>query len=75
MATTDVNDAYRNERVDPDEAYNFCYIVDDLVVIDVRLTFGWTGSLGNFGVRPPQQNTHTVTLTSATSSCYQKGKI
>lgn len=50
MATTDVNDAYRNVRVDPDQAHNFCYAVDDLIVIDFRLTFGWTGSPGNFGV-------------------------
>ena len=50
MATTDVNDAYRNVRVDPDQAHNFCYVVDNLIVIDFRLTFGWTGSPGNFGV-------------------------
>ena len=50
MATTDVNDAYRNVRVDPDQAHNFCYVVDDIIVIDFRLTFGWTGSPGNFGV-------------------------
>ena len=50
MATTDVNDAYRNVRVDPDQAHNFCYAVDDLIAIDFRLTFGWTGSPGNFGV-------------------------
>ena len=50
MATTVVNDAYRNVRVDPDQAHNFCYAVDDLIAIDFRLTFGWTGSPGNFGV-------------------------
>ena len=50
MATTDVNDAYRNVGVDPDQAHNFCYAVDDLIAIDFRLTFGWTGSPGNFGV-------------------------
>lgn len=38
MATTDVNDAYRNVRVDPDQAHNFCYVVDD-IVIDFRLMF------------------------------------
>ena len=50
MATTDVNDAYRNVRIDPNQAHNFCYTVGDLVVRDFRLTFGWTGSPGNFGV-------------------------
>ena len=50
MSTTDVNDAYRNVRVEPEQAHNFSYVVDDLVVIDFRLTFGWTGSPGHFGV-------------------------
>ena len=50
MATTDVNDAYRKVRIDPNQAHNICYTVRDLVVIDFRLTFGWTGSPGNFGV-------------------------
>ena len=50
MATTDVNDAYRNVRIDPSQVHNFCYSAGDLVVIDFRLTFGWTGSPGNFGV-------------------------
>ena len=50
MATTGVNDSYRNVRIDPNQARNVCYTVGDLVVIDFRLTFGWTGSPGNFGV-------------------------
>ena len=50
MATTDVNDAYRNVRIDPNQAHNFCYTVVDLVVVDFSRTFGWTGSPGNFGV-------------------------
>ena len=50
MDTTDVNDAYRHVRTDPNQAHNFCYTVGDLVVIDFRLPFGWTGSPGNFGV-------------------------
>ena len=50
MATTDVNDSYRNVRIDPNQARNVCYTVGDLVIIDFRLTFGWTGSPGNFGV-------------------------
>ena len=50
VATTDVNDAYRNVRIDPNQAHNFCFTVGDLVVIDFRLMFGWTGSPGIFGV-------------------------
>ena len=37
-------------RIDPNQAHNFCYTLGDLVVIDFRLTFGWTSSPGNFGV-------------------------
>ena len=43
MSKADASDAFRNVRVDPDQAHNFCYIVGDLV-IDFRLTFGWSGS-------------------------------
>ena len=50
MATTDVNNAYRNVRIDKNQAHNFCYTVGDLIVIDCRLTSGWTGTLGNFGM-------------------------
>ena len=57
VSKTDVSDAFRNVRVDPDEANNFCYTVGELVVIDFRLTFGWSGSPGC--QRRP--NTPTVT--------------
>ena len=50
MSKEDASDAFRNVRVDPDEAHNFYYIVGDLVVIDFRLTFGWSGSPGYWGV-------------------------
>ena len=50
MSKADVSDAFRNVRVDPDKAHNFCYAVGDLVVIDFRLTFGWSGSPGFWGV-------------------------
>ena len=50
MATTDVNDAYRNVRIDTNQAHNFCYTVGVLVVIEFRLTSGLTGSPVNFGV-------------------------
>ena len=48
MNKADVSD--RNVRVDPDEAHNFCYTVGELAVIDFRLTFGWSGSPGFWGV-------------------------
>ena len=50
LSKTDVSDAFRNVRVDPDQAHNFCYTVGDLIVIDFRLTFGWSGSPGFWGV-------------------------
>ena len=50
MSKADVSDAFRNVRVDPDEAHNFCYTVGELVVIDFRLTFGWCGSPRFWGV-------------------------
>ena len=50
MSMADVSDAFRNTRVDPDKAHNFCYTVGELVVIDFRLPVGWSGSLGFWGV-------------------------
>ena len=50
MSKADVSDVFRNVRVDPDQAHNFCYTIGDLVVIDLRLTFGWSGSPGFWGV-------------------------
>ena len=50
MSKADVADAFRNVRIDPDQAHNFCYTVVDLVVIYFRLTFGWSGSPGFWGV-------------------------
>ena len=29
-------------RIDPDEARIFCYTVEELVVVDFRLTFIWS---------------------------------
>ena len=34
----------------PDQAQKFCYMVDDVLVADFRLTFGWAGSSGHWGV-------------------------
>ena len=50
MSKADVSDAFWNVRVDPDEVHNFCYTVGDLVVIDFRQPFGWSGSPGLWGV-------------------------
>ena len=50
MREADVSDAFMKVRVDPDQAHNICYTVGDLVVIDFRLTFGWPGSPGGWGV-------------------------
>ena len=50
LAKADVTEAFRNVRVAPDQAHNFCYMVDDVLVADFRLTFGWAGSPGHWGV-------------------------
>ena len=50
MSKADVSDAFRNVRVDPGKTHNFCYTVGELVVIDFRLTSGWSGSPGFWGV-------------------------
>ena len=50
MSKADVSDAYPRVRIDPDGAHNFVYTVGELVVIDFRLTFGWSGSPGFWGV-------------------------
>ena len=50
MGKADVSDAFRNVRVDPDKANNFCYTVGEVRVIDFRLTFGWSASPGFEGV-------------------------
>ena len=50
LAKADVTEAFRNVRVAPDQAQTFCYMVDDVLVADFRLTFGWAGSPGYWGV-------------------------
>ena len=50
MSKADVSDALRNVRVDPDQAHKFCCTGGSLVVIDFRLTFGWSESPGFRGV-------------------------
>ena len=46
----DVSDAFQNVIIDLDEAHTFCYTVGELIVIDFRLTLGWPGSPGLWGV-------------------------
>lgn len=50
LSKTDVSDAFRNVRVSSEHASNFCYVLEDVVVADRRLTFGWAGSPGFWGV-------------------------
>lgn len=40
----DVSKALQNLRIDRDQVYLFCYTVRGLVVIELRLIFGWSGS-------------------------------
>ena len=49
LAKADVREALRNVRVAPDQAQNICYMVNDVLVADFRLTFGWAGSPGHWG--------------------------
>ena len=57
-----MSDAFRNLRIAPEYANKFCYVLDDLIVADLRLTFGWAGSPGFWGLlssatEHPQCNT------------------
>jgi hypothetical protein len=44
----DVADAFRQLRMHPDYASVFSYTWEGLLVVDLRLAFGWTGSPGFF---------------------------
>lgn len=50
MAKADVASAFRNVRISPDHAQKFCYVLGDVLVADLRLTFGWAASPGLWGV-------------------------
>ena len=50
MSKADVPDAFRNVRIAPDQARKVCYVLGDVLVADLRLTFGWTGSPGFWGL-------------------------
>ena len=45
-----VSNAFRNVRITPEYANKFCYVLDDLIVADLRLTFGWAESPGFGGL-------------------------
>ena len=45
MSEADVSDASRNASR-PGQSPQFCYTVGELVLVDFRLTFGWSGSPG-----------------------------
>ena len=46
---TDVTGTFRNVMIAPHQAQNFCYVVDDVLVSDFRLIFGWGGIAGVLG--------------------------
>ena len=50
LAKADVTDSFRNARVTLHQAKNFRYMVDDVLVLDFRLTFGWAASPGYWGL-------------------------
>ena len=50
LAKANVTEAFRNVRVTPDQGQTFCYMLDDVLVADFWLTFGWAGSPGHWGV-------------------------
>ena len=62
LVKADVTDAFRNVKLAPDQAQMFCYMVDDVLVVDVRLTFDWAGSLGHWRVMSELPHIPTVTL-------------
>ena len=70
----DVSDAFRNVRVDPDQAHNFCYRVGDLVVIEFRVTFGWSGSSGFWSVMSTAAEHAHCNTTPDSSHLLDEGK-
>ena len=50
LAKADVTDAFKNVRIAPHHAQDFCYVVDDVLVSDFRLTFEWAASPGYWGL-------------------------
>lgn len=50
LSNEDVSDAFKNARVSSEHAPILCYIIEDVAVAAMRLTFGWAGSPGFWGV-------------------------
>ena len=50
LAKANVTEAFRNVRVALDQTQKFCYMVDDVLVADFWLTFGWAVSQVHWGV-------------------------
>ena len=67
MSKADVSDAFRGIRIAPDQAQNFCCVLGDVLVADLRLTFGWAGSPG-FGELMSSAAEHAHCKTSSTDA-------
>ena len=49
MSNADVSEALRNVCIAQDQAQNVCYVLEDVLVAGLRLTFEWTWSPGLWG--------------------------
>ena len=57
----DVQNAFRQIPVDPDRARVFGYVFGEFFFIELRLQFGWRGSLGWWGViSAAMQHAHVI---------------
>ena len=62
LSKLDVKSAFRQVPVDRSRAPIFGYVVEDLVVVDLRLQFGWTSSPGFWGIfSSALEHSHTHT--------------
>ena len=58
----------------PDQAQTVCYMVDDVLVADFRLTFGWAGSPGHWGVMSEAAAHSPRNTTVQTAEILSEGK-
>ena len=67
MSKADVSHAFQNVLVDFDQKYNSCFLLGGVIIVDFRLTFGWSGSPGFYGsLAAAAENEHcNTTLESA----------
>ena len=65
----DVKDAFRRLHVAWEKAPTFAYMVNDLIVVDFRLPFGWRNSPGCGLSTLRRCGTHTVTLVLEPLGC------